>query len=129
MDRVVLERAWADSYDFDLDSIPAKVKALSAQPSKVLAEQVYEAAMELRAEEINWYGSDFEEELLDVVNKGDVAITNPDKHISLMEYKEIVELRQNLEDSVADETLENKISDAKGRAVEVSRDGSDKEME
>lgn len=95
MDRLVLERAWADSYDFQDAPVPVKVKLLSQQPAKMLAAQVYKAAMKLRDEGINWYGSDFEEELIDVMNRGDAAISNPDIHISLAEYQEIVDFREN----------------------------------
>ena len=110
MDRAVLEKAWAESYDFEGTSIPEKVKRLSLLPSALLAEQVYEAAMELRAEGINWFGSDFEEALLEVINKGDAAVTRPDIHISLMEYKEIVALRDGAGEKGIDDLLADAVN-------------------
>lgn len=93
MDRKTLEKAWLDSYDLTKGTPEEKVAVLATIPSKTLAEETYSAAMELRDEGINWYGSDFEEELIEVANRGDLAITNPDVHVSVEEYKEIAEAR------------------------------------
>lgn len=112
MDRVTLEKAWADSYCFENATVPASVKLLSQIPAKILAEEVYAAAMELRDEGINWYGSDFEDELLEIIEKGEAVITNPDVHISLMEYKEIVEFKNN----IAEKGLDAALAEAKAKA-------------
>lgn len=94
MDRKVLEKAWLDSYDIEKGTPEEKVTTISSIPSKTLAEETYSAAMELREDGINWYGSDFEEELVEIANKGDLAIANPDVHISVEEYNEIAEARK-----------------------------------
>lgn len=114
MDRAVLERAWLDSYDFPIDDIAKKRAILISRPAEKLAKEVYNAAMELRDEGINWYGSAFEDELLEVMRKGNAAIENPDKHIGLMEYKEVVEYRKKLENE--DVALDETISAAKNAA-------------
>lgn len=94
MERKTLEKAWLDSYDIEKGTPEEKVTVLASIPSKTLAEETYEAAMELRDEGINWYGSDFEEELVEITNRGDLAITNPDVHISVEEYNEITEAKK-----------------------------------
>lgn len=95
MDRKTLEKAWLDSYDLTKGTPEEKVAVLTTIPSKTLAQETYSAAMELRDETgINWYGSDFEEELVEVANRGDLAITNPDVHISVEEYKEIDKVKK-----------------------------------
>lgn len=105
MDRVVLERAWTDSYCFEGATIAGSVKLLSQIPAKILAEEVYTAAMELRDEGVNWYGSDFEDELLEIIEKGDAVVNNPDVHISLAEYKKIVEFKASVEEKGLDAAL------------------------
>jgi len=95
MDRKTLEEAWLDSYDLVKGTPEEKVAVLAKIPSKTLAEETYSAAMDLRDEGINWYGSDFEEELVEVANRGDLAITNPDVHVSAEDYREIAEARRN----------------------------------
>lgn len=105
MDRVVLERAWIDSYDFPVPEIVKKRDMLISRPAERLASEVYRAAMALREEGINWYGSDFEEELLKVVQKGDSEITNAGVHISVKEYKEILDLRKSVDIKGVDEVI------------------------
>lgn len=112
MDRVVLEKAWTDSYCFEGATIAGSVKLLSRLPSTLLAQEVYDAAMELRDEGINWYGSDFEDELLEIIEKGDAVVNNPDTHISLAEYKEIVEFKAKVEEKGLDAAL----AEAKAKA-------------
>lgn len=124
MDRAVLEKAWAESYDFEGGSNLWRVAQLSHMPSAVLAEQVYEAAMELRDEGINWYGSAFEDALLEVISKGDAAITCPDKHISLAEYEEIVALREG----AGEKGVDNLLADATSRAVNPESGKGEKDM-
>ena len=99
MDRKILEKAWLDSYDFNNLSVEERVKKLSELPAKVLATYTYKAAMELRGEGINWYGAAFEDELIEVMEKGDVVITNSDIHITVEEYKEIIDMKNNIGDS------------------------------
>lgn len=125
MDRIVLEKAWLDSFGFNNLSVEESVKKLSELSSKRLAAETYQAAMELREEGINWYGSNFEDELVEIVKKGDLKITNADVHISVDEYKEILKLRKGLNDKGLDEV----IADATDRVVETANANCEKETE
>lgn len=127
MERVVLEKAWLDSYEFDNLSIEESVKKLSELPSKTLAASVYQAAMELRADGVNWYGGDFEDELVEVMKKGDLVITNADVHISVEEYKEVVEFRNNLEEKGIETILEE--AKNKSALTKSANKGKDTELD
>lgn len=58
-------------------------------PFVKMAEEVYAAAMEMRDYGINRFGSEFEDELLEVVNSGDSKIENHNIHINCKDCEDI----------------------------------------
>ena len=96
MDRITLEKAWLDCYDFQNIPVDKKVECISIRPSKKMAGEVYKASMDLREQGINWFGSDFEDELFNIIKKGDLAIENPDVHITVEEYEDLKKAKQKL---------------------------------
>lgn len=89
MKRTTLEKAYLDCYEVAVH-FPTEVKVLylSNMSTKYLASKVYQAAQEMRDDGINWFGSDFEDELLAIMD--DTAeIEEPDKHITIDEYEDI----------------------------------------
>lgn len=89
MDRLTLEKAWLDCYDFENIPVDKRVEHISKRPSKKMAGELYSASMDLREQGINWFGSDFEDELVDIIKKGDLAIDNPDVHITVEKYEDL----------------------------------------
>lgn len=101
--RALLEEAWAESYDFPtLPTASEKRFALTKMSSKKIAIEVYEAAMSLREDGVNWYGGDFEKALLEVIEEGDKALKNPDIHITLTKYREIINMREKAKEKEND---------------------------
>lgn len=89
MKRINLEKAWLDCYDFKKIPTAKKVELISKMPSKKMAAEVYTAAMEMRDDGINWFGSDFEDELVEIINHGDLKIEDPKVHITCKDCEEI----------------------------------------
>lgn len=89
MDRVTLEKAWLDCYDYENLPVSKRVELITKRPATKMATEVYNASLELRSDGINWFGSDFEDELVDIIKKGDLAIDNPDVHITVEEYEDL----------------------------------------
>lgn len=96
MDRIKLEKAWLDCYDFEKIPVDKKVECISKRPSKLMAGEIYKASMGMREQGINWFGSDFEDELVNIVKWGDLAIENPDVHITVEEYEDLKKAKQKL---------------------------------
>lgn len=88
MERITLEKAWLDCYDFENIPVCERVELIAKRPAKQMATEVYNASMEMRSDGINWFGSDFEDELVDIAS-GKAVIENPDVHITVEEYEEI----------------------------------------
>ena len=89
MDRITLEKAWLDCYDFKNIPVSEKVENISKMPSHKMAADVYSASMKMRDEGINWCGSDFEEELLEVMMYSDSRVKDSNTHITCKDYEDI----------------------------------------
>ena len=89
MTRTMLEKSYLDCYEVAVN-FPTELKVLylSNMSTKYLASKVYQAAQEMRDDGINWFGSDFEDELLAIMD-GTAEIEEPDTHITIKEYEEI----------------------------------------
>lgn len=91
MDRKTLEKAWFDCYDFNSTqrniSCTEKAQLIAKTPDVELASDVYNASMEMRAEGINWFDSEFEDELVAII--GSEKTKNADIHISAKEIYDI----------------------------------------
>lgn len=96
MDRLTLEKAWLDCYDFENLPVSKKVENIAKISSERMAMKVYIASMEMRNKGINWFGSDFEDEFFIIIKKGDSAIENPDRHITVQEYEEIKKAKEQI---------------------------------